>query len=121
MRAKNIRALYVKPYEEPKCVVIEDTLDSMQYLVGGYIQATRPLNHDDTAVIICNEEGKLLHLPLNRPLFHRGEAYDIIRGNFLVVDSPVGSDGFESLSDEQVTKYAMLYGLKERSDDDEQE
>ena len=51
---------------EPKTKTITDkepTLKEMQEFVGGYIEVA----YDDGATqIICNEEGKLLELPLNK-------------------------------------------------------
>ena len=41
---------------------IENTLEALQEIVGGYIEVV-PLTFDD--IIICNEEGKLYGMPLN--------------------------------------------------------
>ena len=51
---------------EPKTKTITDkepTLKEMQEFVGGYIQVAYD---DGKTQIICNEEGKLLELPLNK-------------------------------------------------------
>lgn len=107
---EKIRALLVKPNEIPKEVFIENTLEAKQEIVGGYIQMCHPVLHDDTAVIICNEEGKLMGLEPNRTLYlESGEPYDIICGDFIVVDAPEDSDDFGSLTKEQVRKYSIMY------------
>ena len=52
--------------KEPDCSVreaeIENTLEAMQAVVGGYIEVV-PFTFDD--VLVCNEEGKLRDLPFN--------------------------------------------------------
>lgn len=51
---------------------ITGDLNSLQQVVGGYIEAVYP--YDDPVAIVCHEEGKLIGLPLNRKL----EDYDIM-------------------------------------------
>lgn len=46
----------------PKVIEIDGSLESMQKIVGGYIE-TFPL--DGPILIVLNEEGKLMNLPLN--------------------------------------------------------
>ena len=63
---------------------LEDSLASMQRAVGGLIQAVYEPGGRDAA-LICNEEGKLLGLPLNRALRdENGEIYDAIAGTFFI-------------------------------------
>ena len=105
-----IRALLVKPNESPKEVYIENTLEAKQEIVGGYIQMVTPIMHDDTAVIICNEEGKLMGLEPNRPLRNEdGVIYDVVCGDFIIVDAPEDSEDFAGLTAEQVRKYQLMY------------
>ena len=79
-----MRILFVEPNVEPRTVEIDGSLASMQSLVGGLIEAVYPFN--DPVALICNDEGKLIGLPQNRPLKHpeTGEAYDVIYGTFFV-------------------------------------
>lgn len=77
-------------------------LESLQQAVGGYIQAVYPF--DDPVAIICNEDGKLEGLPLNRALRDEdGEVYDIVAGTFLVTG--LGEEDFSGLPDELMEKY----------------
>ena len=71
-------------------ITIDDTLDAMQRIVGGPIQAVYPFK--EPVALICHEEGKLLHLPLNRALRSpdTGEIYDIIAGDFFLCAAPPG-------------------------------
>ena len=109
-----LKVLLVRVGEEPKVVEIEDTLEAKQKLVGGYIEMCSPPLHDDSAVIICNEEGKLLGLKPNAYLVNRdGDVYDVVCGDFFIVDAPLDSEDFKSLSDEQIEKYTNMYGLGE--------
>lgn len=62
---------------------IDGSLKSMQEAVGGTIQALYPF--EEPVALICNDEGKLLGLPLNRALRdEEGRIYDIIRDIFPV-------------------------------------
>lgn len=55
-------------------------------------------------VIICDEEGKIKGLPLNRAIRGEdGEIKDIMAGTFLICGD--GEEDFESLSDELMEKY----------------
>ena len=81
-------------------------------LVGGYIQALYPF--DETVAVVCNEEGKLHSLPLNRALYDDdGNIYDVVAGTFFVCAAPEDSDEFESLSEEQVEKYRNIFKYSE--------
>lgn len=94
---KSIRVLIVEPMEPPRVETIPNTLEAKQAIVGGLIQAIYP--YPEIAVV-CNDEGKLIGLPLNRRIGH-----DIIAGNFIVCGIDDRSASFASLTDEQVQKY----------------
>ena len=103
---KTIRVLIVEPVKAPSPASIPAGLESLQHHVGGLIQALYPF--EDAAAIICNDEGKLLGLPWNRPLFDEdGQIYDVIAGTFLVVG--LTEDDFGSLTDEQIQKYTEMF------------
>ena len=65
--------------------------------------------------LICHEEGKLLPLPLNRALRSpdTGEIYDIIAGDFFLCAAPPNSENFESLTDDQLERYARIFRTPE--------
>lgn len=57
---------------------------------------------------VCNEEGKLLSLPMNRALTDEsGVPYDIVCGTFFVVG--IGDEDFTSLTEQQIEKYRKKY------------
>lgn len=51
-----IKVLLVEPEKYPKEIVIDDSLEAMQEVVGGDIEEYMP--YDDDVAIICNEEGR---------------------------------------------------------------
>ena len=105
--------LLVSPGQQPKKTTIDDTLAAMQRAVGGSIQAVYPF--EEPVALICHEEGKLLPLPLNRALRSpdTGEIYDIIAGDFFLCAAPPDSENFESLTDDQLDRYARIFRTPE--------
>lgn len=84
-----MKALLVEPGMKPRMIEIENTLHAFQEAVDGYIQVMET-NYENT-VIICNEEGKIKGLQMNRILITEFGMYDVIVGNMVVV----GVDGEE--------------------------
>ena len=107
-----MRVIVVEPLEKPTAKDISSDLESMQKIVGGSIQAIYPF--DEPVALICNEEGKLLNLPLNRALRDKaGEVYDIISGTFFLCAAPTDSDHFAGLTDQQVKTYIERFATPE--------
>ena len=105
-KTKLIKVLIVEPGKDPYPKEIPNTLKSLQSQVGGLIQAL----YLSDAAIICNDEGKLLGLPWNRPLFDEdGNVYDVIAGTFLIVG--LTEDDFGSLTEEQIKKYTEIFRI----------
>ena len=101
-----MKVLVVEPEKEPYVKEISSGLSSLQKEVGGFIEAVYPF--EDPVAIICNEEGKLEGLPLNRALRDEdGHVYDIIAGTFLIAG--LSEDNFCSLDDTQVEKFSAMY------------
>ena len=68
---------------------------------------------DYCAIIVCNEEGKLEGLPLNRALRDEdGDIYDVVAGTFMVVG--LTDDSFGSLTVEQMQKFSDLFKVPEQ-------
>ena len=109
-----IQILLIEPGKYPKTMEINDSLESMQSLVGGYIEEYCPF--DDDVAIVCNDEGKINGLPLNRAIYdsQTNELLDIIAGNFFLVGTPTDSDSFQSLTQEQQMKYSKMFKYPER-------
>lgn len=101
-----MKVVLVKPGEPGVITEIKSDLISMQEIVGGLIQAIYPF--EDEVAIVCNDEGKINGLPLNRFLFDKESTpYDIIAGDFFVCG--LTEDSFGSLSDELAEKYKKKF------------
>ena len=96
----------VEPGKAPYVTDIGNDLRSMQQAVGGYIQAVYP--YEEKVVLVCNEEGKLDGLPLNRALRDKdGDIYDVVAGNFFLAG--IGDDDFIDLPDELVEQFTEQF------------
>ena len=110
-RDSTIAVLVVEPGKEPYVKEIDSGLESLQHEVGGYIEAIYP--YEDPVALVCNEEGKLEGLPLNRALRDEdGDIYDVVAGTFLVVG--LTDDSFGSLTVEQMQKFSDLFKVPEQ-------
>lgn len=106
-----MRILVIEPEHRPEVREIEDSLTTMQQIVGGLIQ---PIYLDDSVALICNDEGKLMNLPANRGLRDKdGQMYDIVFGTFFLCGVPADSDHFTSLTQEQIEQYRKMFYIPE--------
>lgn len=77
---------------------IENTLKAHQAYVGGLIQA---VHITPEIIVICNDEGKLQHLPLNRALLgDNSQVIDYFVGDILLVRS--SGENFASIRPEDI-------------------
>lgn len=106
-----ITVLVVRPMQEPFVKEIENSLRPMQEEVKGNIEVIYP--YDDPVALVCNDEGKLMGMSLNRALRMDGRIYDIISGTFLVVAIDPTSGEFLPLSKEMQEKYTKLFHYPE--------
>ena len=106
-----MKILLIAPGTKPRMVNIEHTLAAMQELVGGTIQAIYPFA--DKVALVCNDEGKLLGLPLNRAIRDpaTGQILDVIAGSFFICG--LGKEDFASLTEEQVQCYTQMFRCPE--------
>lgn len=101
-----MKVILVEPDTAARPVEIEKGIHAMQEIVGGFIEAIYPW--EDSVALICNEEGKIDGLPLNRVL----EDYDIIAGTFFICG--IEEEGFCSLTDQQMKEYQQKFQFPER-------
>ena len=107
-----MQVIVVEPKKKPTAQEIGSDLESMQRIVGGFIEVVYPF--DEPVALICNEEGKLLNLPLNRALRDdEGNVYDIISGTFFLCAAPPDSNHFAGLTDQQVKTYMEWFAMPE--------
>ena len=96
----------VEPGKAPYETQIGSDLQSMQALVGGYIQAVYPF--EQSVALVCCESGKLDGLPLNRALRDAdGDIYDIVAGSFFIVG--LGESDFTDLPHELAERFAEQF------------
>ena len=77
-RDSTIAVLVVELGKEPYVKEIDSGLESLQHEVGGCIEAIYP--YEDPVALVCNEEGKLEGLPLNRALRDEdGDIYSFLK------------------------------------------
>ena len=90
---RKLRVLGVEPGKPPEVKEIGSDLTSLQAEVAGLMEC---VYMDDGVVLVCNEEGKLNGMEMNRRL---GD--DIICGPFFLVGDD-GEGDFISLTDSQI-------------------
>lgn len=105
-KEQNIKVVLCEPGKKARVTTIMNNLESLQKMVGGYIEAIYPF--EDQVAIVCNEEGKINGLELNRSLRdEKHKIYDIIAGPFMIVG--LSEDNFASLSKEHQEKYSKMF------------
>lgn len=104
-----MKILVIQPLKEPYTKEITGSLETMQNIVGGIIQAIYPFDDPEIA-LIYNDEGKLMGLPPNRALLDKdGNIIDIIAGTFFLCSAPADGENFESLSNECIAQYTERF------------
>lgn len=105
MAAENITVVVAKPHQRAEVVVIPNTLEALQGIVGGYIEELPSAWEIAGCVIVANEEGHPQGLPPNR----EWPAGSELLGTIVVVQRGTNAD-YASLSPE---KAAEIVGLLE--------
>lgn len=107
---ERIRMLEIAPLEAPRLIEVDHTLENLQELVGGTVQAVYPW--DDLVAILCDDDGKAKGYPANRILTDEdGNPYDIIVGTFYICG--LTSTDFGSIPDELAEKYTEKFRYPE--------
>lgn len=104
--SKSIEVLLVKPGQYARMATIGSDLESMQKVVGGDIQEA--CFFQDPVSVICNEEGKISGMPLNRAIRSEdGKILDIVAGTFFICGAE--EEDFSSLPKEFRKKYEDMF------------
>ena len=104
--SENIDVVMVEAGKPAAMATIGSDLESLQKAVGGSIEAA--YFYDDPIALICNEEGKLSGMPLNRAVKdENGEVMDIIAGKFFICG--LGEEDFASIPKELQDKYLKMF------------
>ena len=104
-RKNTMRVVLVEPGKVARIVDIDATLRGMQQAVRGRIEAVYPFK--EPVCLICNEEGKLNRMSLNRAIRRDGKIAEIISGPFFVC--AYNEADFCSLTLEQQRKYQEMF------------
>lgn len=92
-----MRVVIARPEEDAQVADIAPGLESLQAVVGGYIELWAI---DGAAAFLCNEEGRLNGMPLNRFVtLSDGTVWDIY-GPILVVGTDDAAEDFTDLPEE---------------------
>ena len=76
MKEPMIRVLKIEPHKEPQVIHIKNSLESLQKEVDGYLEI---VVLSPTAMMVFNEEGKIIGLEGNRRFNN-----DVIVGNIII-------------------------------------
>ena len=96
-----MKILVVATNDRPKRVEIPHTLEEMQRVVGGHIQAVYPW--EDLVALVCDEEGLINGKPLNRYVMPGM----VIAGTFFICG--LGEEDFTDLPDDLAEKYEQMF------------
>lgn len=105
-KPNTIEVLLVKTGQLAEMATVEAGLSSYQSIVGGDIQAA--YYFDEPVGLICNEEGKINGMELNRAVKdENGQIIDIIAGDFFICG--LGEENFVSLQPEYRDKFEKMF------------
>ena len=91
-----MKIVVVEPgFTSPEIREIDGSLESMQEVVGGYIEVHYPW--DGPFCLVCNEDAKQLGLELNRVVRYDSGAFEVFRGTIFVVG--IEGEEFVGLTD----------------------
>ena len=107
-----IRVVLVEPGKYAREAEIGTSLSELQEVCDGLIQTFYPF--EEMVCIVCNDEGKINGMPLNRAIkdTETGELIDIIAGPFFICDC--STENFGSLSQEQMDRFLEQFKNPER-------
>ena len=72
---RKITVVMLEPGRIAKPMKIDTSLESLQRIVGGYFEAYYPF--EEPVCIVCNEEGKINGMPLNRAVYSEPRQIDV--------------------------------------------
>ena len=99
---KGMTVIACLPGKTAQVIEIDGSLEGMQAFVGGFIEPVYPFS--DPVAIVCNEEGKINRMELNRALYTEdGTMFDIVAGPMFICG--LGEEEFTSIQGEMLEKY----------------
>ena len=110
MKEPMIRVLKIEPHKEPQVMHIKNSLESVQKEVNGYLEI---VVLSTTAMMVFNEEGKIIGLEGNRRFNN-----DVIVGNIIIAGIDDNRDTC-SLSDAELKTYMERFKQPEEISQEE--
>ena len=110
MKEPMIRVLKIEPHKEPQVIHIKNSLESLQKEVDGYLEI---VVLSPTAMMVFNEEGKIIGLEGNRRFNN-----DVIVGNIIIAGIDDNRDTC-SLSDAELKNYMERFKQPEEISQEE--
>ena len=106
-----MKVLMIEPGKTPYEAELDGSLKSMQEAVGGSIEGYYP--YAEPVAIVCNDEGKINGLPLNRAIYNQdGEMIEIMAGTFFIAG--LGEESFADLPDHFMEQYKEQFKYPEK-------
>lgn len=106
-----MKVLMIEPGKAPYEAELDGSLESMQEAVGGGIEGYYP--YAEPVAIVCNDEGKINGLPLNRAIYNQdGEMIEIMAGTFFIAG--LGEESFADLPDYFMEQYKEQFKYPEK-------
>lgn len=108
---EKIKVVLLEPGKIARTAEIGTSLKDLQEIVDGYIETAHFF--DEPVCLVCNEEGKVRELPINRGIYDKNKKLiDVIVGTAFICDC--SGEEFGSLSDKQIEKYTkeLMYPEK---------
>jgi len=106
-----LKVLMIEPGKAPYEAELDGSLKSMQEAVGGGIKGYYP--YTEPVAIVCNDEGKINGLPLNRAIYNEdGEMIEIMAGTFFMAG--LGEESFTDLPDYFMEQYKEQFKYPEK-------
>jgi len=105
-----IRVVLLEPGKQARITDIVASLEGMQQVVGGDIEAMYPF--EEEVCIVCCETGKIDGMPLNRAIYDGRAIVDILAGTAFICDC--SGSNFGSLSREQLERYSKKFKRPEQ-------
>jgi hypothetical protein len=111
MKNESIKVVIVPPNQKAQVAEIDQSLDSIQQIIGGCPQFLCPF--DDPVFLICNEDRHMIELPFCR-LIESQDCATAITGTFIIAAIGDGINKFTSLPEEFADKYNNKFLFPEK-------
>ena len=103
-----MKVVLCKVGEEAQIADITNDLETLQDIVGGYIEIIHPFE-DRECCMVLNDIGKLIPLIPNRSVQYPSGSKDIIHGDFVICYAPPYEEDFTDMPDDLAEKYRKMF------------